>query len=217
MRNIVMLGVQGSGKGTQADRISDRYDIPTISTGKLFRAEIERNTGFGREISSFMAKGDLVPNLLINQVMGERLSEEDTTNGVIVDGFPRTLDQAKVLDDIMSAQDRKVTHVLYINFSDDEAVRLLSGRRVCSNPKCEASYHVEFNPPQKDPDLCDRCGSKLIQRADDNPDAIRRRLELYHKDTAPLVDFYRKRGILFEVDGAQPIPQVEEVIKSALA
>lgn len=217
MRNIVMLGVQGSGKGTQADRISARYEIPTISTGKLFRAEIERNTGLGREISSIIKKGELVPAAMINQMMGERLSEEDTVNGVIVDGYPRTLEQAQALDDIMSGLSRQVTHVLYIKISDEEAVRRLSGRRVCSNNKCEANYHVEFNPPKKDPNRCDRCGSALMQRADDNPEAIGRRLELYHKDTAPLVDFYKKKGTLHEVDGQQPIPDVEAVINGILA
>lgn len=212
-----MLGVQGSGKGTQADRISAKFGIPTISTGKLFRAEIERNTGLGREIQSYITEGDLVPNAIINQVMAERLSEEDTASGVIVDGYPRTIDQAKALDETMAGLGRQMTHVVYMKVSDEEAVRRLSGRRVCSNLKCETNYHVEFNPPQKDPNLCDRCGGKLIQRADDNPEAIRRRLELYHKDTAPLVDFYKKKAILHEVDGQQPIPAVEAVINGILA
>lgn len=217
MLDIVLLGVQGSGKGTQAERISASFGIPTISTGKLFRAEIERNTGLGREIQSYINRGDLVPTEMINQVMSERLSEEDAAKGVIVDGFPRTIDQAEALDKILSGMGRQVTHVLHIKISDEEAQRRLGGRRVCSNPKCEANYHVEFNPPVKDPNLCDRCGSPLMTRKDDTPDAITKRLELYHKETAPLIDYYKKRGVLHEVEGAQPIPAVEKVISGILA
>lgn len=216
MHNIVMLGVQGSGKGTQADRLSAKLGIPTISTGNLFRAEIERGTGLGREIQTYVARGDRVPSDITTQVMSERLTEDDTAAGFIIDGYPRTAEQAESLDKIMEGIGRKVTDVVYLRITDDEAVRRLSGRRVCSNKDCETSYHVEFNPPEKDPNKCDRCGGLLVQRQDDTPEAIGRRLELYHTDTAPLIDFYKQRGILHEIDGGRPIDQVEETIVSAI-
>ncbi len=216
MYNIIMIGPQGSGKGTQGDKIAEKLGIPTVSLGKLFRAEIERNTGLGRDIVSYIERGDMVPDDLVDQVMSERLAEDDAVNGVIVDGFPRSVAQADVLDEIFTKLNRQVTHVIYLTVSDEESVRRLSGRRVCSNPNCGLTYHVEFNPPKKDANFCDRCGSPLTQRQDDTPEAIKRRLELYHKETQPVVDFYKKRGILFAIDGNQPIGQVQAAIFSAL-
>jgi len=212
MYNIVIFGPQGSGKGTQGERISKKLGIPDISSGALFRAEVERNTGLGRDIAEFINSGRLVPSDLVHQVMKDRLSEQDTLEGAIFDGYPRTVEQAESLDEILTALDRQITHVICLELSDEEAVRRLSGRRVCSNDKCRLSYHVEFKPPVKDKDHCDRCGSVLIQRQDDVPEAIKLRLEVYHKDTAPLIDFYKQRGIVFKIDGAQTIDKVEKDI-----
>jgi adenylate kinase len=216
MHNILLLGAQGSGKGTQSERISAALKIPTISVGHLFRSEIDKGTGLGQEIQSYIDRGDRVPPMIVNQLMTGRLSEDDARNGVILDGYPRTFEQKDVLDKIFAENGTALTHVIYLNVDDEVALRRLSGRRVCSNTKCEENYHVDFNPPKKDPNHCDVCGSVLIHRSDDTPDAIRHRLDLYHKDTQPLIDHYRERGILHEVDGAQAIDKVERDINAAL-
>ena len=213
MINIVFLGPQGAGKGTQAEKLSELLEIPTVSVGKLFRAEIERETGLGRAIAKYVEAGERVPPDMTDQIIGERLSEDDTDDGVIMDGYPRTQDQIAQLDKVFAAAGRKVTHVLYLTVPDDVSVRRLAGRRVCSNLKCEENYHVDFNPPKKDPDYCDKCGSPLIQRSDDTVDAIKKRLELYHRDTEPIVDYYRRQGLLHEIDGNRPIDVIEKDIK----
>lgn len=217
MNIIVMLGPQGSGKGTQAELLSSRLGLPAISTGRLFRAEIEKKTGLGKAIAEYVERGDIVPADIVDQAISERVSEPDALMGFILDGFPRTLEQAEALDKLLQGQgNRKVTDAVLINISDEEAVRRLSGRRVCSNKSCEASYHVEFHPPQKDPGLCDRCDSPLVQRDDDTPDVIKHRLELYHSDTEPVISYYRERGLLREIDGEQPITKVEETMAGVL-
>ncbi len=211
-----MLGAQGSGKGTQAELLSARLGIPAISTGNLFRAEIEKNTGLGREIAKYVQAGDLVPPMIVDQLIGERITEDDAEMGFILDGFPRSVEQAEALQKILEKEDRRLTDVIHIKISDEEAMRRLSGRRVCSNKNCESSYHVEFNPPKNDSEKCDRCGSQLVQRDDDVPEKIQHRLELYHSDTAPLIEFYREKGLLREIDGERSIPEVEGAIASAL-
>jgi adenylate kinase len=216
MHNILLLGAQGSGKGTQAERLSAKLGIPTISVGHLFRTEIDKQTGLGREIVAYIERGDRVPDMIVNQLMHGRLSEDDTAAGLILDGYPRTFDQKDMLDGIFREMGRELTHVIYIKVGDEEALRRLSGRMVCSNTKCEENYHVTFNPPKGDPNKCDKCGSPLTQRDDDKPEAIRHRLELYHKDTQPLIEHYRERGILFEIDGEQGIDKVEQDIYAAL-
>lgn len=216
MYNILMLGAQGSGKGTQAERLAAKLGIPTVSVGHLFRTEIDKQTGLGREIVSYMEKGDRVPDMMVNQLMTGRLEEEDAANGVVLDGYPRTFDQKDKLDRIFAQNGRKLTQVIYLNVPDDVSLQRLSGRWICSDTKCEANYHETLNPPKKDPNKCDKCGSPLIQRDDDKPEAIKRRLELYHKDTQPLIDHYRERGILFEIDGGQDIARVEAAINVAL-
>lgn len=215
MYDILMLGSQGSGKGTQAERLSEKLGIPTISIGKLFRAEIDRGTGLGAEIESYIAKGDRVPSEIVDQLMRGRLAEEDAAGGTILDGYPRTFGQKDVLDQIFAEHQRALTHVVYLRITDEEALRRLSGRLVCSNVKCEENYHVTFNPPKTE-GICDKCGSPLMQREDDKPDAIRHRIELYHKDTQPLIEHYRERGILKEIDGEKPIAEVEAAINAAL-
>jgi adenylate kinase len=214
MYNILMLGAQGSGKGTQSDRLSAKLGIPTVSVGHLFRTEIDKQTGLGREIVSYIEKGDRVPDLMVNQLMTGRLEEEDTTNGLILDGYPRTFDQKDVLDKIFADNGRKLTHVIYLNVPDEVSLDRLSGRWICS--KCETNYNATTNPPKNDPGKCDKDGAPLIQRDDDKPEAIRHRLDLYHKDTQPLIDHYKERGILYEINGAQDIAKVGADMDSAL-
>jgi adenylate kinase len=216
MHNIVMLGPQGSGKGTQGELLSARLGIPAISTGRLFRAEIERKTGLGRAISEYVERGDIVPADIVIQAIEERISEDDALKGFILDGYPRTVEQAEALTEIMKRAGRDLTDAISIAISDEEAIRRLSGRRVCSNKSCEASYHVEFAPPQKVADKCDRCDSPLVQREDDTPEVIKHRLELYHTDTEPVIGYYRESGLLREINGEQEINKVEETIAATL-
>jgi len=215
MHNIIMLGPQGSGKGTQAELLSARLGVSAISTGHLFRAEIEKQTGLGREIAKYVEAGELVPPMIVDQAVGERITEDDAKLGFILDGFPRSVEQAEALQKILEKEDRALSDVVYIRISDEEAMRRLSGRRVCSNKDCESTYHVEFNPPQKDAEKCDRCGNVLVQRDDDTPETIKHRLDVYHADTSPLIDFYRNQGLLREVDGERSIPEVEDAIVAA--
>ncbi len=211
-----MLGVQGSGKGTQAELLAARLGVPAISTGNLFRAEIQRDTGLGKEIAKYVSVGDLVPPQIVDQAISERINEDDTTSGFILDGFPRNVEQAEALQVILEKEDRSLTDVLHIYISDEEAMRRLSGRRVCFDRSCGASYHVEFHPPQKDPNKCDRCGNDLVQRKDDTPEKIKHRLELYHTETSPLKDFYREKGLLREINGERTITDVENAIVATL-
>jgi adenylate kinase len=217
MYNILMLGPQGSGKGTQSEKLSAKLGIPTVSVGHLFRTEIDKGTGLGMKIKGYTDKGDRVPSLIVNQLMLGRLEEEDVAKGVILDGYPRTVHQAEHLDEIFEMHGgRALTHVIYINVPDAVSQERLSGRWICSNTKCEANYHEKHNPPKNVAGKCDVCGSPLTQRADDRPDAIAKRLELYHKDTQPLIDVYKAKGILIEINGDQPIDKVEADIAKAL-
>jgi adenylate kinase len=223
MHNIILLGIQGSGKGTQSDRIVSELKIPTVTLGKLFRAEAASGTGLGRTIAGYTAKGDLVPSDIVTQLMRGRLSEDDTANGVILDGFPRSIEQAKVLEGILSGLGREITDVVLLKISDAEAMRRLSGRRVCTNQACETNYHVDFHPPKGDPNICDRCGSKLEQRKDDTPEAIKHRIEIYHQETEPLIEFYRNHEkvhaghiVFHEVNGERSIDEVADDLAKLL-
>lgn len=216
MHNIILLGPQGSGKGTQSVLISNKLGVPVVAVGKLFREEIARKTGLGKAMEEYILRGDRVPSMMVNQAMSERIGESDTANGMILDGYPRTVEQAETLDKILEDLGRKVTHVLYLKVSDEESLRRLAGRRVCSNMKCEVNYHIESNPPKKEEGKCDICGSELVERQDDTPKAIKNRLFLYHKDTEPLIEFYGSRGILHRVDGEQPIEKIGEILLGIL-
>lgn len=215
MHNILMLGSQGAGKGTQSELLSASLGIPAISVGNLFRNEIDKRTGLGQAIIAYNDKGERVPDMIVDQLMTGRLHEEDTEQGVILDGYPRTLEQQKKLDEIFESFGRELTKVIYINVDDEVALRRLSGRRVCTAHERELNYHLEFNPPEVE-GKCDRCGNTLVHREDDKPEAIQRRLELYHRDTQPLIDFYGQKGLLSEIDGSQSIDKVESDIKNAL-
>jgi adenylate kinase len=216
MYNIVLVGPQGAGKGTQSVILTKQLNIPVLSLGQLLRAETDRETGLGRDIARFIKNGDRVPDDIIYHLIFDRLSEQDTDGGVIIDGYPRSVEQAETLDDIMTKLDRQVTHAFYIDVSDEVAVQRLSGRRVCSNPRCGANYHVEFMPPKGDPNTCDVCGRPLKVRDDDNPEAIEHRLQIFHRDTKPLADFYDRRGLLHRFDGSQPIAEVNAAMLAAL-
>lgn len=214
----VLLGPPGSGKGTQAKRLAKHLGIPHISSGDLFRAMQGADTPLAHEIRQILARGDLVPDDLTVRVVAERLELEDTrASGAILDGFPRTPPQAEALDELFADMGEQLAKVLLIQISEDEAVRRISGRRVC--PKCGRVYHVEFDPPEA-ADRCDVDGAELVQREDDRPAVVRDRYAVYLEKTEPLVDLYRDRGLLEEIDGMRPIeditPDMVAVVREAV-
>lgn len=213
--DIVMLGPQGSGKGTQSALLSEKYAMPHVSLGTLFRTEVAMGTDIGKEISEYISRGDIVPSAIATKAIADRLSKGDAANGVILDGYPRTLEQADALDNIMGTLGRKVSHVVYLNVSDAQAMHRLGGRRVCTNTACERNYHLELMPP-KVPDVCDRCQSPLKKRVDDTPEAIAHRLAIYHNETAPLIALYAGLGLLREINGEKPIGEVQAAIAQAI-
>lgn len=205
---IIIMGPPGSGKGTQAEILSEKLSIPHISTGAIIRNAIRNKTKFGIATEEYIEKGQLVPDELVIPMVAERVKEKDCENGYILDGFPRTLCQAQAMEE----NNIKVDCVLNLIVSDDEIVKRLGGRRECK--QCAAPYHVEFNPP-KNEGVCDKCGGNLIQRADDNEATIKERLSVYHKQTEPLVEFYKNVGNLVNVQGKDKIEDTtENVLKS---
>ncbi len=211
---VVLLGPPGSGKGTQAKRLVKAIGVPQVSTGDLFRAMKAQNTPLAREIQDIMARGELVPDETTIKVLEQRLREEDCQErGALLDGFPRTVPQADALDRLLDEFGARVAAVLLLNISEDEAVRRISGRRSC--PVCERIYHLEFDPPAR-PGVCDADGALLVQRDDDRPDVVRERYQLYLKKTAPLVDHYRRNGLLIEIDATRPIDEITPAMVAAL-
>lgn len=211
---IVLMGVQGAGKGTQAVRLQEKLRIPHITSGGLFRAMKGQDTPLARQVQEIMARGDLVPDDITIQVVRARITQPDAQAGFILDGFPRTVPQAQALDGLMQELGQALTAVLFLKITDEEAVRRLSGRRQCRQDESHI-YHVEFNPPQVE-GKCDIDGADLFQRQDDTPDAIRARIGQYYDKTAPLLDYYRARGILYEVDAARPIDAVTDGVLAAM-
>jgi len=207
-KNIIIIGPQGSGKGTQADIISAEFNIPHISTGDIFRQNIKKKTKLGEKIKSFTEQGHLVPDKITNAVIKKRLAQKDCQKGFVLDGFPRNLEQANFLDSITN-----ISLVLEIWISDKESIKRISGRRTC--PKCGKIYHLVFKPSKKK-NVCDEDGEKLIIRNDDKPKAIAKRLKIYHGETSPLVNYYKKRKIHIKVDGTPAIPKVTEKIMEIL-
>ncbi|TCT21097.1 adenylate kinase [Melghiribacillus thermohalophilus] len=203
--NLILMGLPGAGKGTQADKIVEKYNIPHISTGDMFRSAIKEGTELGKKAKSFMDKGELVPDEVTIGIVKERLSKPDCENGFLLDGFPRTIAQAEALDSLLHELGTKIDYVLHIDVPEEKLVDRLTGRRIC--PTCGATYHVEFNPPKVD-GKCDHDGSDLIQRDDDKPETVKNRLEVNIKQTEPLLDFYRQKGDLIAVNGDQDIDKV---------
>lgn len=203
--NIVLMGLPGAGKGTQADKIVEKYDIPHISTGDMFRAAIKGGTKLGLEAKSFMDKGALVPDEVTIGIVRERLSAADCEEGFLLDGFPRTVPQAEALESLLADLGKRIEHVVNIQVEQDELVKRLTGRRICK--VCGTAYHLVFNPPQVD-GVCDKDGGELYQREDDNPETVTNRLEVNIKQTQPLLDFYENKGVLENINGQQDIQKV---------
>lgn len=211
--NLIMLGPPGSGKGTQAKRLTERFGIPQISTGDILREAVKEGTPLGKEAKRYMDEGKLVPDEVVVGIVRERLKEPDCEKGFILDGFPRTVAQAEALDRILEEMGRKIDHVIDIEVSEDELLKRLTGRRTCK--RCGAMYHIIFNPPKRD-GICDQCGGELYQRDDDREETIKARLKVYREQTAPLIDYYEKRGLLRRIEGSGKIDEIEERILKAI-
>ena len=211
--DIVLIGGPGSGKGTQAEQLKKYLSVPHVATGDLFRENLRKETDLGRLARTYMDRGELVPDDVTEAMVKVRISREDSKNGFILDGFPRTLPQAESLTEMMTQLQRRVDAVLYIKVNDEVIVHRLSGRLICRN--CQAPFHKEFNPPTVE-GICDDCGGELYQRDDDNPATIRSRLKVYHSQTEPLIEYYRKTGVLIEIDGHGDVEDVTARIITAI-
>ncbi len=210
---IVFMGPPGAGKGTQAEKIVENYRIPHISTGDMFRKAIKDQTELGMEAKRYMDQGALVPDHVTIGIVKDRLSESDCKSGFLLDGFPRTVDQAKALDEILTSLDSKIDYVINIDVDLDILKERLTGRRICRS--CGATYHMIFNPP-KNADVCDKCGGELYQRKDDNEETVGNRLNVYVSQTKPLLDYYSLAGNLVNINGQQSIDLVFEEIREVL-
>lgn len=203
--NIIIMGPPGAGKGTQAKRISEKYNIPHISTGDIFRNNISKKTPLGVKAKEYIDGGKLVPDELTIDLVKDRLNKDDCNDGFLLDGFPRTVAQAKALDDYMQDNDKKIDYVLSVEVTTDDILDRITGRRVCL--KCGESYHIKFNPPKVE-GKCDKCGDKVIQRDDDKEDTVKERLTVYKDQTYPLIEYFKPKNVLFTVDGAKDINDV---------
>lgn len=210
---IIMLGAPGAGKGTQAKLIAEKYGIPHISTGDIFRANIKDGTQLGREAKEYMDKGLLVPDELTVKILLDRVAKEDCKDGYVLDGFPRTIPQAKVLDATLCEIGDQVDFAVNVDVPDENIIRRMGGRRACL--ACGATYHTEYIPPKSE-GICDVCGKQLVLRDDDKPETVKNRLDVYHKQTQPLIDFYQEKGILKGVDGTVPMDDVFAAITAIL-
>ena len=210
---IIMLGAPGAGKGTQAKMIADKYGVPHVSTGDIFRANIKNGTELGMEAKKYMDQGLLVPDELTVKILLDRVSQPDCKNGYVLDGFPRTIPQAEVLDKALAELGESIDYAIDVDVPDENIVKRMSGRRACVS--CGATYHVVHVPPKKE-GICDRCGSELILRDDDKPETVKNRLDVYHNQTQPLIDFYTKKGVLKTVDGTVDMQDVFKAIVAIL-
>ena len=211
---IIMLGAPGAGKGTQAKMIAKEYGIPHISTGDIFRANIKEGTALGKEAKTYMDAGQLVPDELTVKILLDRVAKDDCKNGYVLDGFPRTIPQAEVLDAALTELGDKIDFAIDVDVPDENIVRRMGGRRACVT--CGATYHIEHVPPKTE-GICDTCGSELILRDDDKPETVSNRLKVYHDQTQPLIDFYTAKGVLKSVDGTVDMMDVFAAIKAILA
>lgn len=212
--NIILIGLPGAGKGTQAEKISETYNIPHISTGDMFRQAMQDKTPLGNEAKKYMDKGDLVPDEVTVGIVRDRLKQEDCKDGFLLDGFPRTIAQAEALKEILAEEKSQIDYAIYVDVPKEKLVERLTGRRIC--PTCGATYHVTYNPP-KEEGICDRDSSKLIQRDDDRKETVENRLAVNIKQTQPLLDFYNGEGVLVTVNGDQQITKVFADIQDTLS
>ena len=210
---IIMLGAPGAGKGTQAKMIADKYGVPHISTGDIFRANIKNGTELGMEAKQYMDQGLLVPDELTVRILLDRVAQDDCKNGYVLDGFPRTIPQAEVLDSELTKLGDHIDYAINVDVPDENIVKRMSGRRACLT--CGATYHIEHVPPKKE-GICDVCGSELVLRDDDKPETVKNRLNVYHEQTQPLIDFYTEKGVLKTVDGTVPMEEVFAAITAIL-
>ena len=202
---IIMLGAPGAGKGTQAKQIAAKYQIPHISTGDIFRANIKNGTELGKKAKEYMDQGLLVPDELTCDLVMDRIQQEDCANGFVLDGFPRTIPQAESLDAALEKINQTMDYAIDVDVPDSHIVNRMSGRRACLN--CGATYHITAIPPKQE-GICDTCGKELVLRDDDKPETVQKRLDVYHDQTQPLIDYYQKQGILKSVDGTMPMEDV---------
>lgn len=206
---VVMLGAPGAGKGTQAKKIAAKYNIPHISTGDIFRANIKNGTELGKKAKTYMDQGLLVPDELVVDLVVDRVNQEDCADGYVLDGFPRTIPQAEALTKALASQGQKLDYAIDVDVPDENIVRRMSGRRACVG--CGATYHLEYAPTKKE-GICDVCGGELILRDDDKPETVEKRLGVYHEQTQPLIDYYTNAGILKRVDGTVDIEEVFQAV-----
>ncbi len=210
---IILLGAPGAGKGTQAKVISEKLEIPHISTGDIFRANIKGNTPLGIKVKEYLDNGELVPDELTVEIVKDRLGNDDCAKGYILDGFPRTIPQAEYLDKVLNEMNTSIDLALLIDVKDEDIITRMSGRRVCTN--CGATYNIVFNPTKVE-GICDTCNSAIIQRADDSAETVLNRLETYHKQTQPLIDYYKKANKLVVAEGAEEVKDTTERVLKAL-
>ncbi len=208
---IIMLGAPGAGKGTQAKKIAEKYGIPHISTGDIFRANIKEGTELGKKAKSYMDQGLLVPDELTCDLVVDRISQPDAAKGYVLDGFPRTIPQAEALTDALNKRGEAIDYAVNVEVPDSNIINRMSGRRACLS--CGATYHLTYNPPKAE-GICDHCGNNLVLRDDDKPETVKKRLDVYHAQTQPLIDYYKAAGALREVDGTQDIDVVfQDIVK----
>ena len=210
---VIMLGAPGAGKGTQAKMIAEKYSIPHISTGDIFRANIKNGTDLGKEAKTYIDAGKLVPDELTVKILLDRVKEDDCKDGYVLDGFPRTIPQAEVLENALKELNDSVDFAINVDVPDENIVRRMGGRRACLS--CGATYHIEHIPPKKE-GICDKCGAELVLRDDDKPETVLNRLKVYHEQTQPRIDFYEKKGILKNVDGTVDMKDVFKAITDIL-
>ena len=211
--NLIFLGPPGAGKGTQAKMVSEKYGIPQISTGDMLREAVAKGTELGRKAKEYMDRGELVPDEVVIGIVRERLQQPDCDRGFILDGFPRTLAQAEALDEMLKEMGKKIDAVINIVVPEEDVVKRITFRRTCKN--CGAVYHLIYNPPKED-NKCDKCGGELYQRDDDREETVRERYRVYRENTEPLIEYYRRKGVLYDVDGTKDIEGVWEQIDAIL-
>ncbi|MBC5661186.1 adenylate kinase [Anaerosacchariphilus sp. NSJ-68] len=210
---IIMLGAPGAGKGTQAKKIADKYQIPHISTGDIFRANIKEGTELGKKAKSYMDQGQLVPDELTLELIMDRFQNPDCENGYVLDGFPRTIPQAEALTEALAKKGETIDYAINVEVPDENIINRMGGRRACL--ACGSTYHIVYAPTRVE-GICDRCGEKLVLRDDDKPETVKNRLNVYHNQTQPLIDYYTKQGKLAEVDGTQSMEDVFNAIVKIL-